>query len=228
MKVMLDWVRMPTNWIESGGLSDFRWQRGTGADNLAALLVFAATLHHADQESGVAKLTYNELCDAVSISRAKVSAGLDILQSRELVECGRGGRSSLQLCGFDPEQGWAKFPARRLYRGNTIAAFSGFTLRAPAELDAVKLYYLFASRRDRRSNLAKISYDKISEYSGINRANIRRGLSVLAVHALVHMERVPSHVSEYGVASAYRLAHLDSYRHPGTAGRTYLSGDLYD
>ena len=64
-----------------------------------------------------------------------------------------------------------------------------------------------------------ITYDKIEEYCGVTRNNIRRALSLLAVQSLVHVERIPSSISENGVASAYRLAHLNPRLHMGTLGR---------
>ncbi len=43
--------------------------------------------------------------------------------------------------------GWAQFPASGLYHDGKITAFEGMHLRRREELDALKLYYLFASRR---------------------------------------------------------------------------------
>ena len=82
----------------------------------------------------------------------------------------------------------------------------------------MKLYFLFASRRDRQSNMAKISYDKIEEYSGVNREHIKRALTILGANSLVHIEHVPSGAHVDGVASAYRLVHLHSRQHMGTWG----------
>jgi hypothetical protein len=87
------------------------------------------------------------------------------------------------------------------------------------ELDAMKLYYLFAARRSRETNMAKIGYDKIEEYTAIPRNNIRGALTVLGANGLVHVERLTSDLSDHGVANGYRLTYLDSYRHMGTIGR---------
>lgn len=100
-----------------------------------------------------------------------------------------------------------------------VAAFDHFSLRRPAQLNALKLYFLFASRRDRKTNMAEISYEKIEEFAGVPRNRIREALSVLAANGLVHIEHAASRIYEHGVANAYRLAHLDSSRHKGTTGR---------
>ena len=190
------WVKLPSQWIEEGGLDAFRWAQAKGADNLAALMGLTVISHNVDPNSAIARLTYDELCDRTTLSRAKLSAGLNILSECKLIEREPLGRSSYRLANYNP-----------------------------AEFDALKLYFLFASRRDRKTNMAKISYEKIEAYSGIDRNKIRRALSVLAANALVHIEMVPSKVSENGVAYAYRLAHLNTRRHMGTWGR---GADEYD
>jgi DNA-binding transcriptional ArsR family regulator len=219
MRPPRDWTKLPSARIEEGGLRQFRWSQGQGADNTAALMALAVIAHHVEPESGVARLTYGEFSDMASLSRAKVSAGLTLLAERSLVDRATDGRSSYRLCRYDPKAGWAKFPAKGLYRNDVVAAFTEFRLRRAAELEALKLYYLFAARRSRETNMAKIGYDKIEEYSGVARNNIRRALSVLAANGLVHVEHCFSDQSEYGTANAYRLAHLDSHTHMGTRGR---------
>jgi hypothetical protein len=219
MNGMRDWVKLPNAWIEDGGLRDFQWKRGSGADELAALMVLAVIGHHADPEEGIAQLTYDDLQWKAALSRAKIAAGLKILGEREIVEQRTKGRGSYRLAGYDPHEGWAKLPARGLYRNGSVAAFDHFNLRRPAELNALKLYFLFASRRDRKTNMANISYEKIEEFAGVPRNRIREALSVLAANGLVHIEHTASRIYEQGVANAYRLAHLDSSRHMGTTGR---------
>jgi len=214
------WVKLPSRWIENAGLREFRWLRGEGSNNLAALMALAAISHRADADTGIVRLTYDALCEATTLSRSKLSVGLSILVERGQLERGVDGRSSFRLAGYAPKSGWAQFPAAGLYREGTIYAFQHLHLRQPAELDALKLYFLFASRRDRETNVAKITYEKIELYSGVGHNSIRRALSWLSVQGLVYVEHVPSTVSENGVANAYRLAHLDSRRHMGSSGRT--------
>jgi hypothetical protein len=216
---LMPWVRLPTRWIEACGLRSFRWAHGEGADNLAALMTLTAISHHADEDTGIAELTYGELQEITTLSRAKLAAGLEILVARGQIQRRIKGRSSFRLADYDPKAGWAAFPARGLYEGTSIYAFKYLHLRHPTELDAVKLFFLFASRRDRRRNVAMITYEKIEEYSGVAHNGIRRALSWLTLQGLVHIERVPSRVSENGIANGYRLAHLDSRYHMGTRGR---------
>ena len=53
------WTKLPSRWIEDGGLEAFRWTQGKGADNLAALMGLTVISHHVDPDSGVARLTYD-------------------------------------------------------------------------------------------------------------------------------------------------------------------------
>jgi hypothetical protein len=180
--------------------------------------------HHADNQTGIAHMTYNKLGEATGPSRAKVSGGLSVLETHGLIARDIERRSTYQLCNYDPERGWGKIPARGLYASDDdIVAFRHFHLRRPAELDALKLYYLFAAFRDNATNQTYISYDKITEYTGIERGNIKRGQSLLVTHDLIQVEYAPSSASDHGMKNSYRLMGLEPNKHMGTTGRTLIS-----
>lgn len=225
MAKLLPWVMMPSEWILEGGLREFRWAAEIGANNIAALVTLAPILHHADRESGIARLTYDNFELITSLSRTKIAAGLELLTGRQLIERDPEGRSTYKLSGFNPSIGWAKFPALRLYRGRHISFFYELNLRKRTELDAMKLWYFIAARRDNDANLAKATYDQIEELTGIARDRIKAGLSLLAANSLVHIEHIPSRHSEYGIANAYRLPQIDASRHMGTVGRGLTKHD---
>lgn len=218
---MRDWVRLPSRWIEDGGLQDLQWTRAeaSGADNAAALMVLAPIAHVADDE-GLASCTYDRLTLATGLSRAKVANGLSVLADLGVIDRKPSGRSSIQLTNFGNGHSWSKLPARKLYTsGGRIIGFQHFTLRSISELHALKLYYLFARRRSNETNMAHLSYDKIEDYAGIERHRIKPAISVLLNAGLLHVERTESRSNERGTANAYRLAFLDSYLHFGTRGR---------
>jgi hypothetical protein len=85
--------------------------------------------------------------------------------------------------------------------------------------NALKLYFLFAARRGNDNNLANISYDRITDYTGIERGRIKSAISVLAAQDLDHVEHTKSFRSEFGIANAYRLAFIQPRVHMGTFGR---------
>ncbi|GJE02709.1 hypothetical protein [Methylobacterium isbiliense] len=217
---MRDWVMLPTTWIHEGGLTRLRWVSDQGADNIAALTLLMTIAHRADAEMGEAKLTHTELGTATGLSRAKIAGGLDVLTELQLLKRRPLGRSTYRLAAYDRSAGWGKLPARQLYVSGEVQAFHALTLRQAAELHALKLYLLFVALRDNGTNLATISYDKIVGYTGLERAHVKRALSLLTVLGLVHTERTASQANAYGVSNSYRLAHLDPYNHMGTRGRT--------
>jgi DNA-binding transcriptional ArsR family regulator len=166
-------------------------------------------------EWGFVRVTYDELTEAMSISRTKVSQGLTVLEKHGLISRDTGTQSTYNIYGCDGEQPWGKLPYKSLYQGERIFAFKDFLLRKGSELHALKLYLLLIARRDRKTNLAIVNYDTIERYSGIPRQHIRTAVTTLAVAGLVHLEKVKSW--EYdNMANAYRIAHVDSYNHRGT------------
>ena len=211
-------AKLPTRWIEQGGLKEFRWA-AAGSDHCSALMVLMAIAHHIDLEAGIAHITYDRLADVTSLSRAKVAAGLAKLEAEAIILRQRHGRSSYELVDYDPKLGYAQLPARGLYHNGVIDGLSEFRLRRRAELDALKLYFTFAARRDRETNMAHITYDQIEDYCGVQRPFIRPALTVLGANGLLHVERLTTAQSQFGVANAYRLTHLNSHMHMGTIGR---------
>jgi predicted transcriptional regulator len=222
-----EWVRLPTDWIiQEGGLRQLRWTKENGSDNVAALMSLAVIAHHAEDDSGSSKLTYDTMCMATGLSRAKVSGGLTVLEKLNIVSRNTPGRSTYRLINYRTQGGWGKLPASGLYRGNQIEAFEVFHLRKAVELNALKLYFLFVAARNSATNLARIGYDKIHDHTGVAPNKIRHSLSLLAAVGLVFVEHVPSKQSEFGISNAYRLAHVDSYKHMGTTGRGMIDDEM--
>lgn len=216
-----EWVRLPSNWINAGGLTSLPWKNGgKGADHIAALMALTVIAHAADSETGVARVTYDHFCASTFLSRAKVSKGLDALERIEVIEREPGGaRSTYKLANYSVSAGWAKFPSKSMYSSGAIAAFTDFQLRRVAELDALKLFFLMVARRDRHTNVASIGYDKIEEYTNIRRIRIKTAISFLASRSLVYVERLPSTVSPDGVSNSYRVVGVEAHRHMGNQGR---------
>jgi hypothetical protein len=217
-----EWVKLPTQWIQDGGLGKFRWTKGEGSNYTAALMVLMGIAHHADTETGVTRLTYDDLEKITILSRSKISVGLKILENQEIIHRPEKRSTGITLNNYNPYQGWGKLPTKRLYRHGFISLFSDFKLRNPTELNALKIYLLLVTRRDNASNLANISYDKIEEYSAIDRSKIKSAISVLTLNGLIQVEQVPS---EYGVSNAYRLSFLDTRNHMGTQGRRLMQDE---
>jgi hypothetical protein len=210
-----------------GGLATMKWKSGgEGSDNTAALMALTVIAHLANDENGIARATYDELCDATGLSRAKLSNGLQNLVGTGALKLNPDGRSTYQLAGYDPARSWAMFPMKSMYVGGKIAAFEDFKLRRPTELHALKLFYLFVAYRDRNSNLANIGYEKIGEYAGVKRERIKAAISLLASVPLVYVEQVPSRTNANGVSNAYRIVGIEPRVNMATRGRGLADVDL--
>ncbi|HEY5363861.1 MAG TPA: hypothetical protein VIJ49_06650 [Aestuariivirga sp.] len=217
-----NWVKLPTRWIEDGGLDQLRWAKD-GSSCTAALMLLIVVAHNAD-DAGSSSITYDEFGIVTGLSRTKVSHGLNLLCALKILERSTTKQSQFKLSSFDPLKGWGKLPARRLYHGDRILAFKDFHLRKVTELDALKMYLAFVARRDNSTNLVHITYKQIEEYADIRQERIKSALSLLTVNGLVHVEHVRSSASSFGISNAYRLVHLDTFNHLGTSGRKMIDG----
>lgn len=216
-----DWVKLPSGWIETGGLKAYQWKKG-GSGYTAALMLLLAIAHHAREEDGIARLPYDDLERVTQMSRTKIAEGLRYLESMGQIVRNPEGQSTYQLAGYDKVRGWAMLPARGLYLAERMKGFSGFHLRQRSELDALKAYLAFAARRDRDYNVAFITYEKLHDYAGIPEGRITAAISLLVVANLVTVEQHQSRADPSRIAHAYRLAHLYPRQHQGTIGRAGL------
>lgn len=221
MSELRNWVKLPSAWVEQGGLREFQWGKTGGSRQAAALMVLLGVAHHADAATGVSRMTYDDLHQAVSLSRTLISDGLDVLGERGLVTREAKGRSTFALADYDPKRGWAMLPARPLYTSGCIRAFTDFHLRRKAELDALKAYFAFAARRDSEKNRAHMTYEQLSDYAGIPEGRIKSAISVLIHNNLVVVEQI-ERPGRLGVSHSYRLTHLYPNRHLGSSDRAEM------
>ena len=229
---MKEWVRMPSYWIRDKTkfpLVEMKWQGANKADQIAALMLYIVLVHHANDEIakdlpdvGLCKITYSELSDITGLSRSKISGGLNILYDLGVVSKFGSGRNNIyKIKNYGSHSGWAKLPAKGLYSKDyqKIHAFHRFNLRLKNELNAMKIYLLIIALRDNSTNYAKIGYNRINEYTGIPRNNIRTALSLLVNLGLIHVDSGNSDINEFSTINMYRLAYLEVYKHRGTTVR---------
>lgn len=216
------WMRLPSAWINTHGLTRLSWSHGGGgSDNTAALMALTVIAHEVDGETGIARVTYDQICNLTGLSRAKLSNGLDILKKIGVINHeSQETRSTYSLSGY-ANGSWGKFPVKSMYSSGRIIAFDEFRLRRVVELDALKLFFLFVARRDQRTNLASIGYEKIEEYAAVKRVRIKSAISFLASLSLVYVEHLPSQTNSYGTSNAYRIVGIDPRINMGTRGRSF-------
>jgi hypothetical protein len=173
-------------------------------------MVLIALAHRSSTEKPTIRATYDEITAATHLARPTVSRGLTILAELGLITRAPAGQSTYELL-WDDSRRWAKLPAKGLYSGDGVKAFTHFTLRSRVELDALKIYLLLVDRKSFDRNQVDISYDGIARYSGVPTSCISAAISLLIKLDLV---RVSSGVFDEraGQPNSYRIAHLESAR----------------
>jgi DNA-binding transcriptional ArsR family regulator len=196
----MDWARIPTAWIireEKLSLLTWRQEKSSATAALILLIALAIRLNQSndgrmvdrDRQRTSFRESYNELQSFTGLSRAKISAGLRLLNQMKIVTISRVKRMNQYTLRDIVEDGkWAKVPQTHLLNGKTLL-FSKFQLRHRHELNALKLYLLLIAYRDRRTNFAVIGYDKICKISGVMRNDISSALSLLMHLDLVRVKQ---------------------------------------
>lgn len=213
------YVRVPTDWIRDQGnplLHAFSWKGKDKAGHIAALMLYIAMNQNVPEKIGAhVKLTYTELSDITSLSRAKVAEGLKFLEETGLVKTEKQGRSnSYHIVNRDNGNGWGQLPAKSLYDDGQIKPFLQFKLRTRAELNALKLYLLIIAFRSNSKNCTIISYEKIHQYTGISERHISAGLSLLVTLDMIRVDKKLKDEATEKRMNVYWLVGLN-HRHGG-------------
>jgi len=194
MAAKSEWAKMPIRWVHEEGLVAFRGRSTKQitnsflpawppeADNpqlrnesLAALKLYLVLCCRADFSTGMAKVTYTELCKLGVMSRAVVARSLQRLEVAGLVKRETGALKSgslIRLENWNDAYGWGKIPKLWLYDGNQgrmlLLREFNFT---QTSFHAIKIFIAILAFRDRRG-IATISYDRLSAYTGVPRHHI--------------------------------------------------------
>jgi len=224
---MDEWVKMPTKWIlnkDNPPLKQFTWRGEDKSNYIAALILYLAICHHANRNEkssckiGCAKLSYTKLNIITSLSRAKIAAGVSILEKKDLIIKDISEKTnSYCVVNYSNRGGWAKLPAKHLYnkKHEHIKPFMEFKLRQKVELDSLKLYLLLIALRDNYRNHAYPKYETISAYTGIPRGNIRSAISILVNHDMVHVQKYGELEELEKRNNIYRIIGIDGNKHAG-------------
>lgn len=194
MKNLKEWVRMPTSWLRNKNtplLRSFSWSKGDCGNHTAALMLYIALNQQTPNKEIKAALTYEQLCLITSLSRAKVSAGIQFLEKIGLIQIEKKGRSNIyNIINRDAKDGWGKLPTNNLYDDDgQIEPFKIFKLRTKTELNALKIYLLIIAFRNNVANFTAISYEKIFEYTGVSERDIRSALSLLITLKMINVDK---------------------------------------
>lgn len=206
------WAKLPSAWARipieelkgedepggNAGLRGITWRthKTTGAAALMLLLALSILLNQGQRgqqaPSGNRVLaSYDKLAEMTGLSRLLISRGLRLLEELQAINTVRiGNACEYELLGIERKGDWCAAPQDHLLDGtNYLRRLKGIqeTLRRPASLYAMKLYILLLVFRDRRVNATRISYEKISEYTGMRREDISVGWQTIAALQLGYL-----------------------------------------
>lgn len=223
---MREFAKLPTSWItdkERPGLKRLKWDGTDNAGNVAALMIYIAIAHHVNEKPneafskpGFARLSYSDFQKIVGLSRAKIAAGLKILEDLGIVVVNKEEKTSVyQLVGY-PAERWGKLPCGYLYQDGRIRVFGDFHLRLKNELNALKMYLLMVAFRDNARNYTIIAYENIHRYTGIPENDIRSAISLLVNLRLIQVDRSSEPMDD---GESWTIKNKNLYRLLGLRGR---------
>ena len=229
---MKQWIKIPTKWIidtDKGILKKMKWVGTNKANNTAALMVYIAIAHNINHipergrvNIGEAILSYTDIADITSLSRALVGGAINVLINEGLITKNTSDKvNRYSIVGYEEMTGWGKLPAKKLYDSELekIIAFKNFHLRKKVELNAMKIYFLALTLRNNSTNYAQMTYKTITQYTGIQRNDISIATSFLVATELLRINQVESKKNENQFTNIYRLVGVDPYNHAGTKGK---------
>lgn len=200
------WSRLPTAWINQGGLKAFRSRERLLGATMAGLKILIAVLLTAENNSaaeigpgqGSASLSYDDLMDSTGLSRGSIAQGVALLRDAGIVTVrqeGRGKRNRYFMRDYGAGDHYTKISNLALYRHPSttrVTVLCELSTRSEADANALKLYLLLCAVKDRKSAFAMVSYERINEVTGIPEAKIRPAISVLIEHRLIDVDREKS------------------------------------
>ncbi|BCS42453.1 MULTISPECIES: hypothetical protein [Pseudomonas] len=201
----LMWAKMPNRWVMGGGLAGFSDRNGAGKldvthlnSSIAALKVYLAVCTRAKYETGIARTTYPELSELVGMSRSVIARSLRILEAHQLLRRdspnSRAG-SIIYVTRWLEDKGFAKIPKSWLYHGRgageerapkpeqRLVKLNAFKFHKRISLQALKAYIALIAMRSKDGKdghgLTVISYDRISDLTGIPRHSVSMAVTLL-------------------------------------------------
>lgn len=208
------WAKLPLRWVHEGGLTRFTGralrkvpvnmpfmppglevEREVDVEALcneciAALRLYLVLCCRTDYSTGLAAVTYPQLTQLAKMSRAVIARSLVRLESEKLIERQSQAKKLgllVKIVGWDDEYAWGKIPKLWLYDGakDRLLLLAEFNY-CKASLDALKVFIAILSYRSKnRAGIAQLSYDKLSEITGVPRYRVADAITKLYAMDLI-------------------------------------------
>lgn len=154
-------------------------------DYIAALKVYLAVAAYSDFRSWTATLSLSDLEEITKVSRPTLIRGVDILVREGLILKGRARQTSTYQMVIEEERtSWAKVPQDIIRQG-----LRSIPNRGRYPLAALRCYILFLTLRDSTTSESRISYQRVTSYTGVRTADIALGLNILIVSGFINVRQ---------------------------------------
>jgi hypothetical protein len=179
------WCALPTWWTRQLGLPNFTAGGQAGA-SLAALKVVTGVALLANYHSRKARSSLTDLSEITGLSRPMVLEGTAVLQELKILRVDKSNHvNEYELTQHHLDDKWCKLP-----HDNLRAHLKEISNRGAVPLAALKIYLQLAAIRPNESPVVALTHEKMREFTGIQKAHVRRGLDILYSHNLLHVEYV--------------------------------------
>lgn len=133
-------------------------------------------------DTGCVQRSITQISNLVGVSRPMAIKGLRHLRAWEIVDT-RGGRPTIyHIRAYQTCKYWTKLP-RAPFQSDTnekqIEVLRHMSNRSINTLHALQLYLYIASIRDKRTDLAKVTYDHLTKVLCFTRGDISAAISTL-------------------------------------------------
>lgn len=198
------WAKMPCTWqtdanfhrtqLNGDSLGVLGRPQSPG-EAIAALKIYVALCLKANfkagsylPDTGCVQRSISHLSELVGLSRPMTIKGLRKLQEWEIVAVKSGRPAIYHIVDYEKAKYWTKLPRTHLYAGqkeNRIERLRDMSNRSKTTLHALQMYLYLAAIRDKKSHLAKVTYERITEVLGITRDDVSKAISTLIGFSLI-------------------------------------------
>jgi len=213
---MMMFARLPSSWIiRDHKLREVQRQDvGVSVAALRILIVlscFARNDKNVTPLQGSCEISYDKLERFTGVSRPLLNPALNLLEAMQFLTREKVGRRNRYWIGsYAPVDKWCKLPKSFLLSAPSqpCANLRSMPNRSRSTVDALKIYLVLCAFRDSTTNTTQLSYDKITDYTGVLRRNIRMALSLLISCELITVASERDYSSRKNEPNRYKIVGL--------------------
>lgn len=220
-----NWAKMPCTWqtdanfhekLRYSASSNLLVNRSPPGEAIAALKLYVALCLKANfktgnylPDTGCVQRSISQLCELVGLSRPMVIKGLRKLRDWQIVEV-KGGRPAIyHITDYETAKYWTKLPRAHLFNDDKekcIKRLSAMSNRSKTTLHSLQMYLYLAAIRDKKSDLAKVTYDRLAKVLCIARNDVSKAISTLVGFELISVRQAgPDEFLGERPSNIYRL-----------------------